>query len=80
MENSEVLINVIFVLLELVAFVLSVFGNIIVLYVMTREKKLRRKSNFFIISIAVADLLIGLIEIPTSFLNVRSESFLAILQ
>lgn len=36
--------------LEVLAFVFSVFGNLVIIYVMTRERKLKRKSNYYIIS------------------------------
>lgn len=65
-ESQETLIEITFTLLEVWAFVFSVFGNSIVIYVMTRQKKLRRKSNNYIISVAAADLLIGLVGIPCS--------------
>lgn len=44
--------------------VFSVVGNLIVIYVMTQEKKLHKHSNFYIVSVAVADFLLGLIGIP----------------
>lgn len=40
----------IYTALEAVAFILGVFGNLVVFYVMTRARKLRRKSNYYIIS------------------------------
>lgn len=71
MALGEILIDVLFTLLELVAFVLSVIGNISVIYEMIQEKNLKRKSNLFIISIAVCDLGFGLIANPLAIYNVR---------
>lgn len=75
-ESEESLIEITFTLLEVSAFVFCVFGNSIVIYVMTRQKKLRRKSNYYIISVAVADLLIGLIGIPCSIYMVSCQQIL----
>lgn len=76
-DQSQIIIETVFALLEAWAFVFGVFGNFVVIYVMTREKKLRRKSNYYIISVASADLLIGLIGIPGSIFMVRRSKFRA---
>lgn len=60
--------------LESLAFVITVIGNLIVIYVMTREKMLLRKSNIYILSVAFADLLMGLMGVPMSILNVSAET------
>lgn len=44
----------------------SIFGNLIVIYVMTRRAKLKRQSNYYIVSLALADLLTGVIVVPLS--------------
>lgn len=54
----------IWLLLEVSAILISLFGNSVVIYVMSREKRLRKKSSLYIISIAVADLLTCVIHIP----------------
>lgn len=64
--------EIVVTLLEVWACVFSVFGNSVVIYVMSREKKLRRKSNYYVISVAIADLLVGLVVIPFSFFAVKS--------
>lgn len=69
-DPIQILIESIFAIFELSAVILSVFGNILVIYVMTRKKKLRKKSNYYIISVATADLITGLIGIPTSLYTV----------
>lgn len=58
---------------SVVSFVI-VTGNLIVIYAMTREKMMDRKSNIYILSVAVADLLMGLINVPMLILNVSFES------
>lgn len=69
--QNNYLVKVIFMLLDLCAFVLSVSGNSMVIYVMSRERKLRKKSNYYIISVAMADLLIGVIGIPAILYTVN---------
>lgn len=76
MAVGEILVDVLFTLLELVAFVLSVIGNISVIYELIRKKNLKRKSNLFIISIAVCDLGFGLIANPLAIYNVRTDMLL----
>lgn len=74
-DKSQILIETLFAFLEAWAFVFGVFGNVLVIYVMTRKKKLRRKSNYYIISVATADLLVGLIGIPTSIFMVPADLY-----
>lgn len=56
--------------LEPCALLFSVAGNIIVIYVMTRSEKLTKQSNFYIVSLAIIDLLSGLITIPLAVFSV----------
>lgn len=56
--------------LEPCALLFSVVGNIIVIYVMTRSEKLTKQSNFYIVSLAIIDLLSGLITIPLAVFSV----------
>lgn len=60
--------------LEIIIVVISLFGNSIVIYVMSREKKLRKKSSFYIVSLAVADLLTCVFTIVMTVM--RSFKFL----
>lgn len=64
-DPVQIVIETIFTVFEATAFVLSVFGNLLVIYVMAKKKKLKKKSNYYIISVAVADLLTGLVGIPS---------------
>lgn len=66
LDELRVFLVTVFILLEALAFVFCVIGNSIVIYVMTREKKLQRKSNYYIVSVAIADILVGLVVIPGS--------------
>lgn len=44
-------------ILETVVVVISIFGNSVVIYVMSSERRLRKKSTYYVISIAAADFL-----------------------
>lgn len=59
-----------FVLADLIAFILSVVGNFAVCYVIIKDKKLSRTGSKFILSVAVADFLVGLIVIPIGIMRV----------
>ncbi|KAK2182405.1 hypothetical protein NP493_356g02063 [Ridgeia piscesae] len=54
---------------ELVIGVLSVLGNGLVLLVITRESQLQTFTNYFIASLAMADLLVGLLGIPCAIVS-----------
>jgi len=56
----------IYAVVEIVCAVLSVGGNSAVLYVYIRQKSLRTVKNAYVVSLAVADLLVGLIGIPAA--------------
>lgn len=48
-----------------VIFIMSFFGNLLVIIVMIKEKKLRETSaNSFIVSIAAVDLISGTFALP----------------
>lgn len=64
--------TVISIVIEAIAFVLTVIGNLIVIYAVTRGNKLQKKSNIYILSIGVADLMVGLVAIPVGLLNVSA--------
>lgn len=57
-----------YITLEVIVAFLAIFGNLLVLIAFLVEKKLRKMTNFYIISLSVADLLIGLIGIPSAIL------------
>jgi histamine receptor H1 len=50
--------------------IFTVFGNLIVLYAIRTQKRLRTVSNLFILSLAFADLVVGLIVMPLSAANI----------
>lgn len=50
--------------LEILVAIVAVVGNAMVILVFWRERRLRRRTNYYIVSLAVADLFVGLLGIP----------------
>lgn len=69
--DAKLVTTCVFFLLESIALFLTVVGNGIVIYVMCSEKKIKRKSNVYILSVAVADLLVGLVAVPSGIAKVK---------
>ncbi|XP_073428102.1 pyroglutamylated RF-amide peptide receptor [Dendrobates tinctorius] len=65
-----------FVSMCVLIFVLALFGNSLVLYVVTRSKAMRTVTNIFICSLAVSDLLIAFFCIPFTMLQNISSNWL----
>lgn len=61
--------------LEFGLFLGSAIGNAVVIYVISSDDKLKSKSNYHILSVAVADLLIGLFGIPLCVISVMRMFF-----
>ncbi|KAG6800130.1 adenosine receptor A2b [Apis mellifera caucasica] len=61
-------LNLPYTVCEILVAVCAVFGNGLVIIVFSKEKKLRRRTNYYIISLATADLLVGLFAIPFAIL------------
>lgn len=58
-----------FLALELIIFILCLIGNLLVCYVMVFKENLKSSSSKYIFSMSVADLLVGIIAIPTGGLQ-----------
>src|SRR6218665_2013152 len=52
--------------LEVICAVLSIVGNSVIIFLFIKIRSLRTVKNFYVISLAVADLLVGLVGIPSS--------------
>ncbi|XP_069487268.1 pyroglutamylated RF-amide peptide receptor [Ambystoma mexicanum] len=65
-----------FVLLCALIFALALFGNTLVLYVVTRSKAMRTVTNIFICSLALSDLLIAFFCVPFTLLQNISSNWL----
>ncbi|CRL01069.1 CLUMA_CG014328, isoform A [Clunio marinus] len=73
-EPFLLIVQVVFLILDVGFFFLSIVGNSVVIYVISRDKKLKNKANYHILSVAVADLLIGLIGIPLGIIASLTRS------
>lgn len=70
MELFLLVVQIVFIVLDFGFFCCSIVGNSVVIYVISRDHKLKSKSNYHILSVAVADLLIGLFGIPLGVIAV----------
>lgn len=66
----------VFVLVSLVMCFLTTSGNLLVLESFRINKKLRTITNYFLISLACADLMIGIISIPISTFYIMTDRWL----
>lgn len=57
-------LNVPYTALEILVAIFAIIGNSMVIIVFYRERRLRRRTNYYIVSLALADLLVGLLGIP----------------
>lgn len=62
-------------LLILVIIALTIGGNILVILAVSLEKKLQNATNFFLRSLAVADMLVGILVMPISLINILYGRF-----
>lgn len=53
-----------FIVLEVLVALFAIVGNALVLAAFYKEKRLRNKSNYYIISLACADFCVGIFGIP----------------
>ena len=70
-EWHHPLLGLFFIVLCLV----TVFGNCLVICAVVREPCLQTATNFYIISLAVADLLVGFIVMPFNGLHEMAYGF-----
>ena len=61
-------LNLPYAVCEVIVAVCAVLGNALVIIVFSKDRKLRRRTNYYIISLATADLLVGLFAIPFAIL------------
>ncbi|XP_045695263.1 5-hydroxytryptamine receptor 2A isoform X1 [Phyllostomus hastatus] len=57
-------------LLTAVVIVLTIAGNILVIMAVSLEKKLQNATNYFLMSLAIADMLLGFLVMPVSMLTI----------
>ncbi|CAO2625257.1 5-hydroxytryptamine receptor 2B [Lemmus lemmus] len=61
-------------LLILMVIIPTIGGNILVILAVSREKRLQYATNYFLMSLAVADLLVGLFVMPIALLTIMFEA------
>ncbi|XP_006887867.1 PREDICTED: 5-hydroxytryptamine receptor 2A-like [Elephantulus edwardii] len=57
-------------LLTTVVIILTIAGNILVIMAVSLEKKLQNATNYFLMSLAIADMLLGFLVMPVSTLTI----------
>ncbi|XP_029171232.1 adenosine receptor A2b-like isoform X2 [Nylanderia fulva] len=65
---TETKLNLPYTVCEILVAICAVLGNGLVIIVFGKERKLRRRTNYYIVSLAAADLLVGLFAIPFAIL------------
>lgn len=73
-SKRQMKLNVPYALVESLVALIAVLGNALVIIVFCRHKKLRKKTNYYILSLAIADVLIGLLGIPFAVLVSQDEN------
>lgn len=61
-------LNVPYTVFEILVAICAVIGNLMVIVVFQRERKLRRRTNYYIVSLAMADFLVGSLGVPFAIL------------
>jgi len=56
----------VYTIVEVVCAVVSFFGNLLVLIAFSRFRRVRSVTNYYVISLAVADLLVAVVGIPSA--------------
>ncbi|XP_076364658.1 adenosine receptor A1-like [Tachypleus tridentatus] len=58
-----------YTIVEVIVAVMAVSGNTLVLIAFMKEKRLRKLTNFYILSLSTADFLVGLIGVPSAIMT-----------
>lgn len=62
--NENFLYDVIYIILEVVIALLAILGNVLVCWAVYLNSNLQNVTNYFVVSLAVADIAVGLLAIP----------------
>ncbi|KAM6467564.1 5-hydroxytryptamine receptor 2A [Liasis olivaceus] len=60
-------------LLIIIVIIITIFGNILVIMAVSLEKKLHNATNYFLMSLAITDMLLGFLVMPVSMLTILYE-------
>lgn len=61
-------LNIPYAVFEILVALFAIIGNLMVIIVFQRDRKLRRRTNYYIVSLAMADFLVGSLGIPFAIL------------
>ncbi|KAM8703905.1 hypothetical protein ACLKA7_008520 [Drosophila subpalustris] len=67
-SESDIELNIPYTVFEVLVAIFSIIGNLMVIIVFRRERKLRRRTNYYIVSLAMADFLVGSLGVPFAIL------------
>ncbi|XP_017142730.1 D(1C) dopamine receptor isoform X1 [Drosophila miranda] len=67
-DNPTTELNIPYTVFEILVAIVSIIGNVLVIIVFRRERKLRRRTNYYIVSLAMADFLVGSLGVPFAIL------------
>ncbi|KAJ6216218.1 hypothetical protein RDWZM_007375 [Blomia tropicalis] len=67
--SPEVNLPIVYTILETIVSICAILGNLLVILVFLQDRRLRKVTNFYIISLSIADLLVGAIGIPSAILT-----------
>lgn len=62
--NENFLSDVVYIILELVIAVLAILGNALVCWAVYLNSNLQNVTNYFVVSLAAADIAVGMLAIP----------------
>lgn len=68
-DEEEPKLNIYYVTSEILVAIFAVVGNAMVILVFRKERRLRRRTNYYIVSLSVADFLVGLLGVPFAILS-----------
>nr|XP_003215394.2 PREDICTED: 5-hydroxytryptamine receptor 2A isoform X1 [Anolis carolinensis] len=57
-------------LLTIIVMIVTIAGNILVIVAVSLEKRLQNATNYFLMSLAIADMLLGFLVMPVSMLTI----------
>ena len=60
-------------LLYIVIFIVGMTGNFLVVLVVCRTHEMRNTTNFFLVNLSIADLLVILVCMPSAFVDIYSK-------
>ncbi|KAJ8403829.1 hypothetical protein AAFF_G00346970, partial [Aldrovandia affinis] len=70
--------NTFYIIIELTIAFLSIAGNVLVCWAVATNTTLKNATNYFLVSLAVADILVGCLAIPfavTISIGLQSEFY-----